>query len=785
MATEEKAILSVSLRDYKKSIDDLRASLLSLEETDEQYAKTANEVQQRQTKLNQVMSIGKKNADALDGSYNALVNEMAKLKRAWRETADEAKRADLAQRILEINSQLKDMDASIGNFQRNVGNYGGAFEEAFKQAAGGMKGLGGEVGNTIGIVGQLVPLIKKATQAATTGLQGVKAALISTGIGALIVALTTIIANWDSIRDAIFGTNEEMEKALNLHNEYLNKQEEVLDNMNRESKLMAARGSSQKEILLYQKEQIKALLSEINTNKVLLAQEMQRIMNHSWIRRMIMGEDAKLQDMMEEMKKMNAEAKQLEKRLADINTDIEVEDIKASKGQGKTGITARMKEEKSYIDETLKRLKNFGKEQLQILEDDYKEQSALLTAEYNKNTKKKAEYEEAMKKLTEEYAKARKEILEGEVNQAISTIDRLNKLFDTEYDSKKIEENYAKGKDALTKAMNAEIQLFGTSEEEIARIKEKYNKIFDDLDKERLLNHQKNTEKMYEDDFKMADNTQKDIMNRAINEENYNYEMSGDGSEDAQIAHIQKVWELQMEYINWYIDENRALLDDENLTAEEKDKIRERIHQAEMKRLEQTRKKNLDVNKARVKDEKASWKDITKIAAQGAQALAGIMGSVANLWQEDIKRKQENGEISEEEARAQFERTKKLEYGVAVLNTAAGIVNAISTSMALPQPYGAIMAAVNSAAVAAAGAIQIATISKQTYDSVGNGGGGTSPIIIPPQAQYQETNVANPTERDSIDALNETLQNQEVVVKITDVEKVSNRKKATVSESTW
>lgn len=782
---EDKAILTVSLKEYKKSIDDLRASLLSLEETDEQYVKTANEVQQRQTKLNQVMSIGKKNADALDGSYNALVNEMSKLKRAWRETADEAKRADLGQRILEINNQLKDMDASIGNFQRNVGNYGGAFEEAFKKMAGGMKGVGGQVGNTIGMIGQLVPLIKKASQAAVVGCQGVKAALISTGIGALIVALTTIIANWDSIRDAIFGTNEEMERALNLHNEYLNKQEEVLDNMSRESKLMAARGSSQKEILLYQKEQIKALLAEVNSNKVLLAQEAQRILNHSWLRRMIMGEDAKLQDMTEELKKMNAESKALQKRLDDINTDIEVEDIKASKGQGKTGITSRMKEEKSYIDETLKRLKNFGKEQLDILKSDYEEQSALLTAEYNKNKKKKAEYEEAMKKLTEEYAKARKEILEGEVNQAISTIDRLNKLFDTEYDSKKIEENYAKGKDALTKAMNAEIELFGKSEEEIARIKEKYNKIFDDLDKERLLNHQKVSDKIVEEDFKRADKSQKEMMDKAINKANYEYDMSGDGSEDAQIAHIQKVWELQMEYINWYIDENKALLESELLSEEEKDKIRERVHQAEMKRLEQTRKKNLDINKARVKDEKKSWKDIVQVAAQGAQALAGIMNSVASLWQDDIKRKQEDGEISEEEARNQFERTKKVQYGAAVLNTAAGIVTAIATAQKLGPPMGPIVGAINAAAVAAAGAIQIAQIAKQSYDSAGSGGGGTSPIIIPPQATYQETSVTNPTERDSIDALNETLQNQTVTVKVTDIEKVEGRKKATVSESSW
>ncbi|MEE1226078.1 MAG: hypothetical protein UHM08_03135 [Bacteroidales bacterium] len=48
---------------------------------------------------------------------------MAQLKKEWRATADEAKRADLGGQIEEINQQLKEMDASVGNFQRNVGNY--------------------------------------------------------------------------------------------------------------------------------------------------------------------------------------------------------------------------------------------------------------------------------------------------------------------------------------------------------------------------------------------------------------------------------------------------------------------------------------------------------------------------------------------------------------------------------------------------------------------------------------------------------------------------------------
>ena len=48
---------------------------------------------------------------------------MSELKKAFKETNDEAEREALAKQIVKINGQLKNMDASIGNFQRNVGNY--------------------------------------------------------------------------------------------------------------------------------------------------------------------------------------------------------------------------------------------------------------------------------------------------------------------------------------------------------------------------------------------------------------------------------------------------------------------------------------------------------------------------------------------------------------------------------------------------------------------------------------------------------------------------------------
>ena len=139
---EIKKVISVdlgntttSLKDYKKHIDELRGSLLQLDETSEEYKQISNEIYNEQQKLNEVMKVGKTQVDAETGSYNALTKQMAELKKAWKATGDEAKRNELGGQILEINNKLKDLDSSTGNYQRNVG----AYEQGFSKAMGSLK----------------------------------------------------------------------------------------------------------------------------------------------------------------------------------------------------------------------------------------------------------------------------------------------------------------------------------------------------------------------------------------------------------------------------------------------------------------------------------------------------------------------------------------------------------------------------------------------------------------------------------------------------------------------
>lgn len=112
-----------TVKGLKKEISELKDRILNLKKGSDDYNNAVEQLQADQRKLNEVMALTKKEAVAVEGSYDALTHQMSLLKKEWRATADEAKRADLGKQIDEINQQLKDMDASVGNFQRNVGNY--------------------------------------------------------------------------------------------------------------------------------------------------------------------------------------------------------------------------------------------------------------------------------------------------------------------------------------------------------------------------------------------------------------------------------------------------------------------------------------------------------------------------------------------------------------------------------------------------------------------------------------------------------------------------------------
>ena len=136
MATVDEKILEIkmkieganSVKELKQVIEELTPEMASLDTTSEEYSQTVDLMVKAQEKLTTAMKVGKSQIDAQEGSYNALVNKMAALKKVQKAVTDDESRQRLAVEINAINDQLKAYDQANGVYVRNVGNYKSALE---------------------------------------------------------------------------------------------------------------------------------------------------------------------------------------------------------------------------------------------------------------------------------------------------------------------------------------------------------------------------------------------------------------------------------------------------------------------------------------------------------------------------------------------------------------------------------------------------------------------------------------------------------------------------------
>jgi hypothetical protein len=130
-----------SVKNLKEQIAELTTLMDKLDKESLEYQDTVNLLVDAQEQLNNIMKVGKSQLSAQEGSYNALVNRMAALKKAHKAVTDETTRNRLSEEINSINNQLKEMDANNGVYVRNVGNYENAIKEALKTPQQELKAL--------------------------------------------------------------------------------------------------------------------------------------------------------------------------------------------------------------------------------------------------------------------------------------------------------------------------------------------------------------------------------------------------------------------------------------------------------------------------------------------------------------------------------------------------------------------------------------------------------------------------------------------------------------------
>jgi hypothetical protein len=98
-------------------------------------------------------------------------------------------------------------------------------------------------------IGKVGEQLKISFKGLTAGANGFKKALISTGIGALVVAVGLLVAYWDDIKAAVGGVSKEQKKLNESSKENLKTQEDKLDAIDGQSNQLKLQGKSEKDIL--------------------------------------------------------------------------------------------------------------------------------------------------------------------------------------------------------------------------------------------------------------------------------------------------------------------------------------------------------------------------------------------------------------------------------------------------------------------------------------------------------------------------------------------------------
>lgn len=106
---------------------------------------------------------------------------------------------------------------------------------------------------------------------ATQGMSQFKKALISSGIGLLVVAVGTLVAYWDEVKALVSGVTVEQKKLNEEIKKSVEQEDKKLSRLERQTETLKAQGLSEKEILRLKIEQVKKVIDrreqELKANK--------------------------------------------------------------------------------------------------------------------------------------------------------------------------------------------------------------------------------------------------------------------------------------------------------------------------------------------------------------------------------------------------------------------------------------------------------------------------------------------------------------------------------------
>lgn len=818
---EKKVVLTVgtgdsqqTVKSLKEEISQLRDAVLNLDKDTEEYNDAVTKLQDDQRRLNEVMALTKKEAVALDGSYDSLSHKMSQLKKEWKATNDEARRNELGKQINAINTKLKEMDASTGNFQRNVGNYTEGAVDAFKALKDEIKATRNELlqleegteeynaalqklGNAQFKLKDMNESAKYATSDLGEQLDNVVG--ITGSVAAGFSALQGIMVLTGKETEELEKTMVKLQAAMAVVQglkgiEGLGKQLKGLGTV-----LKSIKGGGYVALFLAIAAGAYALIKNL---PVVKKQE------ERWANQMKASKDAqdnfsesiekgnqKLSDRIQLLKAQGVAEREV--------LEIQIATTKAQLDEAQKNLDFAKRSEKSMLERADTLVNGAFKQIYGMNKKQAKEHYAELTAQaketyesvlqtYNSYLTQlevlDAQEETAFRRRMDRYAddlKTQEQLLKEQYERDLADAEKYG------HDKTVIEKKYQKDLAELRK----KAATGGTQDDP--------NKVLRESIRERIELEEKASnrelgslevkkQKEIENAYATIDNQEQlkdklEAIERDYAEKEYSIELQ---LKEKKLALLKEWQEGNTDAKMEAVEISQAIADQEvEIEQYKQDRLTEIAEQGNKDR---NKSKSTPQSGTTTEDYKKDFEnfgeywdsldikgkkeEVMNLAATGLQTAGDILGSVMDMYQTQAEK---DGEITEQEAK----RLKNLQYATASINMLQGAISAYASAMSIPPPVGPIIGAANAAAVIAMGTANLMRIKNTDLT-----GGSTPTPQMPSASAYQSDMPFNYTRTvtgaQEMEQLNQQ-QNIKVWISETDLQDANTRVQVRQNESSF
>ena len=741
MATENVKVVKIETGEAQTSVKELRRQLKQLKDT--------------------MLSVEEGTKE-----YNDALQQAANIQHALKEQMEE------------VNASAMDFGQIAGNVVKATGGIVAGFQAA--QATMNLFGIENETVikslqkmQSLMAITQAIPAIDDGVKAfkrlglaikgATVGMSSLKKALISTGIGAAVVAVGALVANFDKLKAAITGTNEELEKEkqLKMEGDLKKVNDELGKRLSIEEQIRKAGGQDDVTIA---EERVKSIEKEIKKKEALIEAN-RREQAQAYMAYNNAIQQGKAQSRINELKENWLKVAEKE--------DVYSKEIEAIRnGQLKTA------KEELEIEKKLQAARDIKAKQdeaAQAAED------ARKTAEENR--KKRIEDE---KKAVEELRKKY-----GELAEDIKLYDAT----DYEKDLASLEKAEQKSLKTIEDAQKKGIISKEQAEKDKLAIDKYYIQLRDNAQKEEAQRQREQSIELLDTTYQLEQaKLQKQYDEGLISEKDF----------------TDRKKELLETYVQDYVDNIQFMLDTENgLTDEQILDLTNKINDARAKlKPEETSTEAESLTKGiseAINESALALNDFSNNPAWG-----NILKNVATLtanWDtlhENIKKggkeafsayaqiaatalsavaQMMNGLAAEQDTsnKKGFEQSKKYQIAGATMSMLAGIASAWASSMKLMFPANVIIGSLLSSMMLGTGIAQIVKIKNTQF----NGNGPTSSASATPNTSAINSVIAPVQYTQDVQgaSIEGAIKDSKVYVTETDISNTQNKVSVTENEA--